>query len=101
MEPWYVHVRILPMYDVWYSGCSSGNDSYSKSTTRKKLQSVFFASAAIAAFVCGVTEPFEFGFMFLAPGLYVVYALLYGIFTVITVCTWIQSWIQSFSAGAN
>lgn len=41
------------------------------------------ASAAICAFICGVTEPFEFGFMFLAPGLYVIYALLYGIFTVV------------------
>lgn len=41
-------------------------------------------SAAISAFVCGVTEPFEFAFMFLAPALYVVYAALYGIFTVIT-----------------
>lgn len=30
-------------------------------------------------------EPFEFVFMFLAPGLYVIYALLYGIFTMITV----------------
>ena len=43
------------------------------------------ASAALCAFICGVTEPFEFGFMFLAPGLYVIYALLYGIFTVVTV----------------
>ncbi len=40
-------------------------------------------SAALCAFICGVTEPFEFGFMFLAFPLYVVYALLYGIFTVI------------------
>lgn len=42
------------------------------------------ASAALCAFVCGVTEPFEFGFMFLAPVLYLIYAVLYGIFTVIT-----------------
>ena len=41
-------------------------------------------SAAISAFVCGVTEPFEFAFMFLSPVLYVIYAALYGIFTVIT-----------------
>lgn len=41
-------------------------------------------SAAISAFVCGVTEPFEFAFMFLSPVLYLIYAALYGIFTVIT-----------------
>ena len=58
------------------------------------------ASAAVCAFVCGVTEPFEFGFMFLAPALYVVYALLYGIFTVITVLVGFRAGF-SFSAGAT
>lgn len=57
------------------------------------------ASAAICAFICGVTEPFEFGFMFLAPGLYVIYALLYGIFTMITVALGFRAGF-SFSAGA-
>lgn len=52
---------------------------------KKKIAIGLVASAAVCSFVCGVTEPFEFGFMFLAPGLYVVYALLYGIFTIITV----------------
>ena len=56
------------------------------------------ASAAIAAFVCGVTEPFEFGFMFLAPVLYLIYALLYAIFTVITVVVGFRAGF-SFSAG--
>ena len=56
------------------------------------------ALAAIAAFVCGVTEPFEFGFMFLAPVLYVIYALLYAIFTVITVLVGFRAGF-SFSAG--
>ena len=58
------------------------------------------ASAALCAFVCGVTEPFEFGFMFLAPALYVVYAALYGIFTVITVLVGFRAGF-SFSAGAT
>ena len=57
-------------------------------------------SAAICAFVCGVTEPFEFGFMFLAPALYVVYALLYGIFTVITYYVGFRAGF-CFSAGAT
>ena len=55
-------------------------------------------SAAIASFVCGVTEPFEFAFMFLAPGLYVVYALLYGIFVAITTVVGFRAGF-SFSAG--
>ena len=50
-----------------------------------KISFGLVASAAVCSFVCGVTEPFEFGFMFLAPGLYVIYALLYGIFTIVTV----------------
>lgn len=48
---------------------------------------------------CSVTEPFEFGFMFLAPVLYVIYALLYGIFTMITVALGFRAGF-SFSAGA-
>ena len=58
------------------------------------------ASAALCAFICGVTEPFEFGFMFLAPVLYVVYAVLYGIFTYITVLVGFRAGF-SFSAGAT
>ena len=65
---------------------------------KKKVAIGLLSSAAIAAFVCGVTEPFEFGFMFLAPGLYVVYALLYAIFTVITVVLGFRAGF-SFSAG--
>ncbi|MDE7360149.1 MAG: PTS transporter subunit EIIC, partial [Lachnospiraceae bacterium] len=58
------------------------------------------ASAAVCAFVCGVTEPFEFGFMFLAPALYLIYALLYGIFTVIVALLGFRAGF-SFSAGAT
>ena len=67
---------------------------------KKKVAIGLVASAAICAFVCGVTEPFEFGFMFLAPGLYVVYALLYGIFTVVTVLLGFRAGF-CFSAGAT
>ena len=66
---------------------------------KKKVAIGLVASAAICAFICGVTEPFEFGFMFLAPGLYVIYALLYGIFTMITVALGFRAGF-SFSAGA-
>ena len=67
---------------------------------KKKVAIGLVASAAVCAFVCGVTEPFEFGFMFLAPALYVVYAALYGIFTVITCLVGFRAGF-CFSAGAT
>ena len=67
---------------------------------KKKIAIGLVASAAVCSFICGVTEPFEFGFMFLAPGLYVIYALLYGIFTIITVALGFRAGF-SFSAGAT
>ncbi len=66
----------------------------------KKAAIGLVVSAAICAFVCGVTEPFEFGFMFLCFPLYVVYAALYGIFTIITYYTGFRAGF-SFSAGAT
>ena len=68
-------------------------------STKKKAAIGLVASAAVCAFICGVTEPFEFGFMFLAPVLYVIYALLYGIFTMITVALGFRAGF-CFSAGA-
>ena len=67
---------------------------------KKKVAIGLVASAAVCAFVCGVTEPFEFGFMFLAPVLYLIYSLLYGIFTIITVALGFRAGF-SFSAGAT
>ena len=67
---------------------------------KKKIAIGLVASAAVCSFICGVTEPFEFGFMFLAPGLYVIYALLYGIFTIVTVALGFRAGF-SFSAGAT
>ena len=69
-------------------------------SNKKKVAIGLVASAALCAFVCGVTEPFEFGFMFLAPGLYLIYALLYGIFTTVTVLLGFRAGF-SFSAGAT
>lgn len=69
-------------------------------SNKKKVAIGLVASAAICSFVCGVTEPFEFGFMFLAPALYLIYAALYGIFTVITVLVGFRAGF-CFSAGAT
>lgn len=67
---------------------------------KRKIAIGILASAALCAFVCGVTEPFEFAFMFLAPVLYLVYAILYGIFTFVTVLLGFRAGF-SFSAGAT
>ena len=69
-------------------------------TKKKKIAIGLVGSAALCAFICGVTEPFEFGFMFLAPGLYVIYSLLFGIFTTITTLVGFRAGF-SFSAGAT
>ena len=68
-------------------------------TNKRKIAAGIVGAAALCAFICGVTEPFEFAFMFLAFPLYIVYALLYGIFTVVTVALGFRAGF-CFSAGA-
>jgi N-acetylglucosamine PTS system EIICBA or EIICB component len=46
---------------------------------KRKAVAAIFISAAIASFLTGITEPLEFAFMFTAPLLYVVHALLTGL----------------------
>lgn len=67
---------------------------------RRKEAFGLVASAALCSFVCGITEPFEFAFMFLAPGLYLIYALLYGIFAMVTAFVGFRAGF-SFSGGAT
>ena len=67
---------------------------------KKKNAIGIVGAAAVCAFICGVTEPFEFAFMFLAFPLYIVYALLYGIFAAITVAFGFRAGF-CFSAGAT
>ena len=71
-----------------------------KTAKNKKAAIGLVVSAAICAFVCGVTEPFEFGFMFACFPLYVVYAALYGIFTIIVYYVGFRAGF-CFSAGAT
>ena len=68
-------------------------------SNKKKIAAGIVGAAALCAFICGVTEPFEFAFMFLAFPLYVVYAALYGIFTTVTVALGFRAGF-CFSAGA-
>lgn len=65
---------------------------------RKKVAFGLLASAALCSFFTGITEPLEFAFMFLAPGLYFLYAVLTGVVAAITVLLPIRAGF-SFSAG--
>ncbi|CAH0528749.1 PTS glucose transporter subunit IIBC [Vibrio hippocampi] len=47
-------------------------------TRNKKLVASILGSAALTSFLTGITEPIEFAFLFVAPLLYVVHALLAG-----------------------
>lgn len=68
-------------------------------SNKKKVAASLLVSAAFCSFFTGVTEPIEFAFMFLAPGLYVVHALLAGISAGITVALPVRAGF-SFSGGA-
>jgi N-acetylglucosamine PTS system EIICBA or EIICB component len=46
---------------------------------RRKAVGGMLASMALTAFLTGVTEPVEFSFMFLAPPLYAIHAILTGV----------------------
>ncbi|MBV8048598.1 MAG: PTS transporter subunit EIIC [Paludibacterium sp.] len=64
----------------------------------KKAVAGLLLSMALTAFLTGVTEPVEFGFMFLAPALYAVHAVLTGLSLVITHLLHIRLGF-TFSAG--
>ncbi len=66
---------------------------------KKKVTAGLLLAAGFASFFSGVTEPIEFAFMFLAPGLYVVHALLTGI-SVLIAATFHWTAGFMFSAGA-
>ena len=67
-------------------------------TNKKKVAAGILLSAALCSFFTGVTEPLEFSFMFLAPGLYVVHALLAGISVALVAALPVRAGFQ-FSAG--
>lgn len=72
---------------------------HSAKTERKKAVAGIFLAGAVAAFVTGVTEPVEFLFLFIAPSLYLIHALLTGISMFIAAS---MHWTAGFgfSAGA-
>jgi PTS system N-acetylglucosamine-specific IIC component len=67
-------------------------------TEKRKVAGGLLLAAAISSFFTGVTEPMEFAFVFLAPGLYLVHALLTGISVFLAAqFQWIAGF--GFSAG--
>ena len=67
-------------------------------STKKKVAAGLLMSAAVASFLNGVTEPLEFSFMFLAPALYAVHALLTGISMAVVAALPVRAGFN-FSAG--
>ncbi|MFW6266831.1 MAG: N-acetylglucosamine-specific PTS transporter subunit IIBC [Halanaerobium sp.] len=65
----------------------------------KAAVSGIFLSVALTSFLTGITEPIEFAFMFLAPVLYLIHAVLTGLSLVVTYVLGIQHGF-GFSAGA-
>lgn len=67
---------------------------------KRKAVTGMLASIAATAFLTGVTEPIEFTFMFLAPVLYVIHAVLTGLSLAITNLLGMRHGF-AFSAGAT
>lgn len=68
-----------------------------KPANREKIKSIMLA-AGFASFFTGVTEPIEFAFMFVAPGLYLIHAILTGI-AVFIAATF--KWMAGFGFSAG
>lgn len=68
-------------FPVMMFGLPAGALAMYHTAKDKKKKAVYglLLAAAISSFFTGVTEPLEFAFMFLAPGLYVLHAGLTGI----------------------
>jgi PTS system N-acetylglucosamine-specific IIC component len=65
---------------------------------KRKVAGGLLLAAALCSFFTGVTEPLEFSFMFLAPGLYLVHAILTGISMFVCAVLPVRAGFQ-FSAG--
>lgn len=64
---------------------------------KKKVGAILF-SASLASFFTGVTEPLEFAFMFVAPTLYLIHALLTGMMLFIAATF---KWMAGFGFSAG
>ncbi len=65
---------------------------------RRKVVGGMMLSLALTSFVTGITEPIEYSFVFIAPALYAVHALLTGVSMAVTWALGVKDGF-SFSAG--
>ncbi|RCH68761.1 PTS sugar transporter subunit IIA [Streptomyces sp. SDr-06] len=66
---------------------------------RRKVVGGMMLSLALTAFITGITEPIEFSFMFIAPVLYAIHAVLTGVSMALTWALGMKDGF-GFSAGA-
>ena len=97
---WSVGMYMAGFFPCMMFGVAGAATGIVRAAKNKKVAIGIVLSAAVCAFICGVTEPFEFAFMFTAFPLYVVYALLYGIFAAVTTALGFRAGFM-FSAGAT
>lgn len=87
-------------FPVMMLGLPAGALAMYHTAKKEKKAAVYglLLAAAVSAFFSGVTEPLEFAFMFLAPGLYVLHAALTGISMAVVAMLPVRSGFN-FSAG--
>ncbi len=79
-------------------GVAGGCLAFVRNSKNPKATLSILGSVALCAFISGVTEPFDFLFVFLAFPLYVIYSILFGIFSVIA---YYVNFRAGFSFGAG
>jgi len=87
----------FPIMMFGLPGAALGISSTAKAENKNKVGSIMLA-AALSSFFTGVTEPLEFAFMFVAPLLYVVHALLTGLSVFISAS---MQWMAGFGFSAG
>ena len=92
-----VNGEIVPIMMFGLPGGALAMYHTAKDSKKKSAASLLLAGS-LASIFTGITEPLEFAFMFMAPGLYLVHALLTGVSAAI--CTLLPLRLGfNFSAG--
>ena len=87
-------------FPVMMFGLPAGALAMYHKASNKKKKAVYglLLAGAISSFFTGVTEPLEFAFMFLAPGLYFIHAVLTGVSVAVCAMLPVRAGFN-FSAG--
>ena len=87
----------FPMMMFGLPGAALAIYHCAKPSQKAKVASIMLAGA-LASFFTGITEPLEFSFMFVAPVLYLIHAILTGISVFIAAT---MQWIAGFGFSAG